>query len=84
MLNKVMRFFFRRQVESSNLKWVAWHPLGGGTLAVEFQSGGMYAYSGVPLKTYKGLVAAHKNNESVGSTFHNHIKLGGYAYERLS
>lgn len=84
MMEMVMRFFFRRSVESSNLAWMAWHPLNGGTLAVEFQHGGMYTYAGVPLSAYRELVKAHESEESVGSTFYHEIKRAGYAYERLS
>lgn len=79
-----IRYFFRRSVDSTNLKWMAWHPLGGGTMAVEFRHGGTYTYSGVPLSTYRSLVKAHTNGESVGSAFHSEIKRAGYAYARLS
>jgi len=82
-MNKI-RYFFRREVDSTNLKWMAWHPLGGGTMAVEFRHGGVYTYNGVPLSAYRTLVAAHTTGESVGSAFHHEVKRAGYAYERLS
>lgn len=84
MLDKVVRFFFRREVESTNLRWMAWHSLGGGTLAVEFQSGTVYAYEGVPRSVYRRLVKAQRDGESVGSTFSREVRNAGYAYERLS
>jgi hypothetical protein len=84
MFSMVSSLFFKRQVDSSNLSWISWHPMGRGTLAVQFQNGGVYAYSGVPLKTYRELVAAHTGGESVGSTFHKQIKLGGFSYAKLS
>lgn len=76
--------FFWRSLNSSNLKRMSWHPLGGGTMAVEFQHGGVYYYKGVSLSRYRVLVQAHTDGESVGSLFHHLIKQGGYEYQRVS
>jgi hypothetical protein len=40
------------------------------TLEVEFHTGGVYQYSGVPETVYQGLMRA----SSKGSYFHDHIK----------
>ena len=84
MFSMVSRFFFKRQVDSSLMQWMAWHPLGGGTLAVEFYKGSVYTYTGVPLEAYRELVAAHTGGESVGKTFQATIKNAGYSYAKLS
>lgn len=76
--------FMWRKVESSSLKAMSWHPLGGGTMAVRFQSGSEYRYTGVPLAVYRGLVAVHKAGESLGSAFHHEIKVAGYDFARVS
>jgi hypothetical protein len=40
------------------------------TLEVEFHSGGVYQYAGVPVRVYQGLIHA----ASKGRYFHDHIK----------
>ena len=48
-------------------------------LFVEFHSGGVYKYSGVPREVFDAM----SNAESVGKAFHNIIRKGGYAYEKV-
>jgi len=48
------------------------------TLEVEFHSGGVYQYSGVPETTYQGFMRA----SSKGSYFHDHIK-DRYPYRQV-
>ena len=84
MFDQIVRFFFKKNLDSTNLKWMAWHSLNGGTLAVEFQHGGVYAYTGVPRSEYRYLAAVHNGGGSVGSAFHHSIKLGGFDYARVS
>lgn len=50
------------------------------TLEVEFNSGSIYQYSGVPLDIYEGLMSAG----SKGRFFNQFIKKGGYPYARTS
>ncbi len=57
------------QVRSSNIRSVGHEPESR-TLEVEFHSGGIYPYSGVPENVYQGLMRA----ASKGSYFHDHIK----------
>jgi hypothetical protein len=47
-------------------------------LEVEFHSGGVYQYSGVPESIYQGIMRA----ASKGSYFHDHIK-GRYPYMQV-
>jgi hypothetical protein len=59
----------RRPVRSSNIHSVG-YDLASRTLEVEFHSGGLYRYSGVPEIIYQGFMRA----ASKGSYFHDHIK----------
>lgn len=59
----------RKPVSSSNIVSVGYDDKKL-TLEVEFSGGGVYTYSGVPKKTYDGLMKA----ESVGSFFHKNVK----------
>lgn len=59
----------RTPVRSSNIRSVGYDPASR-TLEVEFHSGGLYQYSGVPEIIYQGFMRA----VSKGSHFHNHIK----------
>jgi len=59
----------RAPVRSSNIRSVGYDPASR-TLEVEFHSGGVYQYSGVPEITYQGFMRA----TSKGFYFHNHIK----------
>lgn len=59
----------RTSVRSSNIRSVGYDPASR-TLEVEFHSGGVYQYSGVPENVYQGLMRA----ASKGSYLHDHIK----------
>ena len=54
-------------VESSNVRRVGWD---NGKLFVEFNSGQVYAYSGVPFETYEEVISA----PSVGRFINQEIK----------
>jgi hypothetical protein len=68
----------RDQVSSTNLASVGYDPTTQ-VLEIEFHSGGVYQYVGVPAALYEGLMAA----SSHGSYFHQFIKKGGYEYRRI-
>jgi hypothetical protein len=68
----------RTPVTSSNLKSVGYDP-DTRTLEIEFHSGGIYQYSGVPEAVYSGLMSA----SSHGSYFDSHIKKAGYPYRKV-
>lgn len=57
----------RTPVRSSNISSVGYDPASR-TLEVEFNSGGVYQYSGVPETIYQGFTRA----ASKGSYFHDH------------
>lgn len=57
----------RRHVSSSNLSSVGYL---NGVLEIQFHSGGIYQYSGVPESVYLGLMSAG----SKGTYFSTHIK----------
>lgn len=59
----------RTPVHSSNIRSVGYEAESR-TLEVEFQSGGIYQYSGVPENVYQGLMQA----ASKGVYFHNRVK----------
>ena len=59
----------RTPVRSSNIRSVG-YDLASRMLEVEFHSGGLYHYSGVPETIYQGFMQA----ASKGSYFQNHIK----------
>ena len=59
----------RTPVRSSNIGSVGYDPTSR-TLEVEFHSGGLYQYFGVPENIYQGLMRA----ASKGSYFHDYIK----------
>ena len=63
-------------VQSSNLAGVdySW----GGTLTIEFHSGGVYEYYSVPYSVYAGLMRAGSH----GRYFHAHIK-NRFRYRRI-
>lgn len=63
------RIMNRNPVHSSNILSVGYDPASR-TLEVEFHSGGVYQYSGVPETVYQGFMRA----ASKGSYFHDHIK----------
>jgi len=57
----------RFPVSSSNLRSIGYSD---GTLEIEFNSGGIYQYRGVPESAYMSLMSA----SSKGTYFHNFIK----------
>ena len=64
-------------VHSTNIRSVGYDP-GKNTLELEFHSGGVYQYSGVPETIYQGFMRA----VSKGTYFHDHIK-GRYPDRRV-
>lgn len=69
----------RTPVKSSDLASVG-YDASSRILEIEFSSGSLYEYSGVPSGVYQGLVAA----ESKGVYFNEIVKKGGYPYTRIS
>ena len=67
----------RQPVRSSNIRSVGYEANVQG-LELEFRSGGIYRYAGVPEKIYSNLMRA----ESKGSYFHNQIK-DRYPFTRM-
>lgn len=67
----------RIAVSSSNVASVGYDQYSN-TLEIEFHSGGVYQYSGVPQNIYTNLV----NASSVGSYLAHHVK-GVYSYRRI-
>jgi hypothetical protein len=67
----------RTPVRSSNIRSVGYDPVSQ-TLEVEFHSGSIYQYSGVPETIYQGFMCA----ASKGSYFHAHVK-GRYPYTKV-
>jgi hypothetical protein len=59
----------REPVSSSNLRSVGYDP-STATLEIEFNSGGVYQYSGVPVHVYDSLM----NSGSLGRYFSSHIR----------
>lgn len=59
----------RIPVHSTNIRAIGYE-LETQTLEVEFYSGGIYKYSGVPESIFQGLMQA----TSKGSYFHDHIR----------
>lgn len=64
----------RTPVNSSNVKSVGY---ADGTLSIEFNSGGIYHYEGVPIEKYNELVAS----DSIGRFISSEIK-GKYRSEK--
>jgi hypothetical protein len=60
---------FRQSVSSSNLRSVGYDSIQM-ILEIEFNSGGVYQYFGVPESVYRGLMSA----SSHGEYFHAYIK----------
>ncbi len=71
----------RIPVQSSNLRSVG-YDRESGTLEIEFKSGRVYQYSGVPEEVYEGLMSA----SSHGTYFDRYIRKqpSAYPYVRLS
>ena len=59
----------RQTVSSSNINSVGYDE-STGILEIEFNNGGIYQYSNVPLSEYESLISA----SSVGQYFHQNIK----------
>ena len=68
----------RIPVESSNLSSVGYDSASS-VLEIEFKSGGIYQYSGVPQNVYDGLM----NAVSKGKYFHQYIEHSGYPYLKV-
>ncbi len=69
----------RVPVESSDLASVGYNTEAA-ILEIEFHSGGIYQYSGVPQDIHRGLM----NAGSKGRYFHQNIKNAGYPYTKVS
>ena len=67
----------RISVNSSNVSSVG-YDADSQTLEIEFNSGGVYQYSGVPESVYEGMMGA----DSKGKYFHANIK-NTYPYSKL-
>lgn len=68
----------RVAVTSSAIRSVG-YDAGSKTLEIEFASGDVYQYSGVPVEAHAGLMAA----ESKGTYFATSIRNAGYAYSKV-
>lgn len=68
----------RIPVSSSNLAAVGYDPVRQ-VLEIEFHSGSIYQYDGVPSSIYQGLMAAGSH----GQYFDAYIKKGGYPYRQI-
>ena len=68
----------RLPVESSDFVSVRYDPENA-VLEIEFKSGGIYEYSGVPQSVYDGLM----NGASRGKYFHWYIKNSGYPCSKI-
>jgi KTSC domain len=68
----------RTPVSSSNLRAIGYDPATQ-TLEVEFLTGAVYSYAGVPASVHAGLMSA----SSHGSYFDANIKKAGYPYTKL-
>ena len=68
----------RQLVQSSSIKSIG-YDLVGMLLEVEFVSGAIYQYIGVPIVMYEGLMRA----ESKGKFLSENIKKGGFKYQRV-
>ena len=68
----------RIPVDSSNLSSVGYE-VSSATLEVEFNSGSIYQYFGVPEYVYQGLIGAG----SKGRYFDQNVKKAGYPYTKI-
>ena len=68
----------RRAVNSSEISTIGYDP-SSLVLEVEFKTGGVYQYRGVPANVYSGLM----NAPSHGTYFNQYVKKAGYAYTRV-
>ena len=67
----------RREVASSNVRAVGYDE-GTQTLEVEFHSGGVYQYYGVPVHVYREMMQAPSKGQFVNREIRN-----GYPYSRV-
>ena len=67
----------RTPVKSSNIKAVGYDQETY-TIEVEFHTGGIYQYTGVPEQVYRGFM----QSASKGSYFHDHIR-NRYAFKQV-
>lgn len=68
----------RQNVSSSNLSSVG-YDLNSNTLEVEFNHGGIYQYSNVPVNVYEELM----NASSHGQYFDRNVKKAGYVFQKM-
>ena len=68
----------RSPVESSDIASIGYDPATH-TLEIEFQTGALYEYQGVPADTHAQLMSA----PSHGRYFNQHVKKGGFVCVRL-
>lgn len=68
----------RQSVSSSNLVSVGYDSTSR-TLEIEFHSGGIYQYLGVPISVYNGLM----NAGSHGQYFDAYVKKAGFSFRKL-
>ena len=66
----------RVYVESSNIRTIGY---AAGTLEIEFSTGGIYQYAGVPASVHVELMQSN----SIGSYFHQYIK-NIYPYSQIA
>jgi hypothetical protein len=74
-----LRLRFYRVRGSQQIERVAYDPASH-TLFVKFVGSSLYLYRGVPAESVAGFLFA----DSVGATFNELIKKGGYEYEKLA
>jgi len=67
----------RKEVDSSNIKTVGYMPEHK-ILEIEFHSGAIYRYAGVPKKVFVGLMRA----KSKGKYFNKKVKTQPFKYKR--
>ena len=68
----------RTNVVSSNLRSVGYETITK-TLEIEFHSGGIYQYFGIPNSIHSGLM----NADSHGTYFDRNIKKAGYRFRKI-
>ena len=69
----------RTPVQSSNLASIGYEP-DTSTLEIEFVTGSIYQYFGVPQAVYEELM----NASSKGSYFYRQVREAGYSYVKIA
>ncbi len=69
----------RINVTSTDIRSVGYDSMSH-VLEVEFHSGGIYQYFGVPVSVYDGLM----NAASHGTYFNQYVKKAGYRYSKMN